>query len=118
MREKVNVASIPTCVKCKKIIKDQKEVFCLMIKKYGFYFTKRGEKIQRYQCLKSYKTFSKYTNDVATAYMRTRDLPFEEIKKEYTKEIIYTLHLLSEKYKISVSSIRTVLKRMRLFCVY
>lgn len=116
MQEDINVLLLPFCKGCRMVFrgmgKRSKLKDCPNIKKYGFYYTPNGERIQRYMCAKTCQTFTKYTADKINCYMQNRNKPFKEIKIEY-EDMPHTLSTLSTKYNISVSTIRTILKRCK-----
>ena len=91
---------------------DKNGAFCPQMTRYGRYETLKGEIVQRYICLKSYRTFSMYTNDKKKSFMHNRNLPCADIVRD-REEAPYTLALLSKKYNISVSTIRSILKKYK-----
>ena len=86
---------------------------CPYMRKHGHYTTKSKERIQRYLCLKTYTTFSKYTKDSELRYLRDRKLPIGRIVESY-KSAYSTLQTLSTEYNLAISTIRTVLKRSKI----
>lgn len=104
--ENENIAFV-ICKGCKFCQSNKK---CPYRRKHGHYTTKSEEKIQRYLCLKTYTTFSKYTKDSKLRYMRNRKLPMAKITESY-KSISSTLKSLSLQFSLPISVIRTTLKR-------
>ena len=85
---------------------------CPHMDKCGSYKTATGEAVQRYICTSSFRTFTKYTNDKSKAYLRNRELPVDKIIKDY-EQMPYSIELLSKKYDLSISTIRTILKKAK-----
>ena len=99
------------CRGCENCQRRKPHEKCAYIQKYGSYKTKSGETVQRYLCLKHYRYFTKHTDNIKTRYFRKRDIPVDRIIQEYKENVLCTQKSLAKKHDVTLSTIRTILKR-------
>ena len=86
---------------------------CMFLKRFGTYFTKaNGAKVQRFYCGKTSETFTQNISDINIHYFhRKNDTKIADLYHDRLR--CYTLMELGHKYNLTISEVRTRLKRAK-----